>query len=106
MEARVQPPQLRQGEGGQRPGAVGAALQGGVVGHHHLAVAGEVHVQLQHVRVVALHRLAEGVRKMVNALKAAGGKPKFTEYPGVGHNSWDMAYGTRELWDWLLMQKK
>ncbi len=43
---------------------------------------------------------------MVEALKAAGGMPKFTEYPGVGHNSWDMAYGTKELYDWLLMQKK
>jgi predicted peptidase len=44
--------------------------------------------------------------KMVEALKDAGGKPKFTEYPGVGHNSWDMAYGTKELYDWLIMQKK
>ena len=25
-------------------------------------------------------------REMVEALKAAGGKPKYTEYPGVGHN--------------------
>jgi predicted peptidase len=44
--------------------------------------------------------------KMVTALKDAGGKPKFTEYPGVGHNSWDMAYSTKELFDWLLMQSK
>ena len=44
--------------------------------------------------------------KMLDALKAAGGKPKFTEYPGVGHNSWDMAYGTKELFDWLLMQSR
>ena len=27
-------------------------------------------------------------------------------YPGVGHNSWDNAYATKELYNWLLMQKK
>ena len=42
---------------------------------------------------------------MIEALKAAGGKPKYTEYPGVGHNSWDKAYGTKELYDWLLEHK-
>jgi predicted peptidase len=45
-----------------------------------------------------------GSRRMIEALKAAGGNPKYTEYPGVGHNSWDRAYGTKELYDWLLMQ--
>ncbi len=43
---------------------------------------------------------------MVAALKAAGGDPKFTEYPGVGHNCWDKAYATPELYDWLLKQHK
>jgi len=45
-------------------------------------------------------------RKMIEALKAAGGKPKYTEYPGVPHNSWDKAYDTKELYTWLLEQKK
>ena len=27
-------------------------------------------------------------RDMIEALKAAGGEPKYTEYPGVGHDSW------------------
>jgi predicted peptidase len=45
-------------------------------------------------------------RDMVKALKDAGGKPKYDEYPGVGHNSWDKAYGTKELYDWLFMQQK
>jgi predicted peptidase len=45
-------------------------------------------------------------RQMVAALKEAGAKPKFTEYPGVGHNSWDKAYATSELYDWLLEQHK
>jgi predicted peptidase len=43
-------------------------------------------------------------RDMIQALKDAGGTPQYTEYPGVGHNSWDKAYGTPELYDWLLKQ--
>ena len=44
----------------------------------------------------------DGSRDMIEAIKKAGGKPKYTEYPGVGHNSWDKAYGTDELYKWLL----
>jgi predicted peptidase len=44
-------------------------------------------------------------RKMLGALWAAGGHPNYIEYPGVGHNSWDKAYGTDELYTWLLAQK-
>jgi predicted peptidase len=47
----------------------------------------------------------ERSRDMIEALKKAGGKPKYDEYPGVGHNSWDKAYGTKELYEWLLMQQ-
>ncbi len=47
----------------------------------------------------------EKSREMIDALKAAGGKPKYTEYPKVGHNSWDKAYGTKELYEWLLNQQ-
>ncbi len=48
----------------------------------------------------------ERSREMVEALKKAGGKPKYDEYPGVPHNSWDKAYGTDELYKWLLEQRK
>ena len=48
----------------------------------------------------------EGSRTMIAALKKAGGEPKYTEYPGVDHNSWDRAYGTKELYEWLLQQHK
>jgi len=44
-------------------------------------------------------------RKMVEAVKAAGGDVRYTEYDGVGHNSWDKAYGDPELAKWLLSQK-
>jgi predicted peptidase len=51
-------------------------------------------------------RIVTGMKDMIDALKKAGAEPKYTVYPGVGHNSWDMAYGTDELYKWLLDQKK
>jgi predicted peptidase len=45
-------------------------------------------------------------RDMIEALKKAGGNPRFTEFPFVGHNSWDPAYVTPELYPWLLAQKR
>ena len=48
----------------------------------------------------------EKSREMIAALKEAGSNPKYTEYAGVGHNSWDKAYGTKELYDWLFKQEK
>jgi len=46
----------------------------------------------------------EGSRKLDVALKAAGGNVRYTEYPGVGHNSWDQAYAEPELMTWMLSQ--
>jgi predicted peptidase len=40
-------------------------------------------------------------REMMKALWDAGGHPNYTEYPGVGHNSWDKAYDTADLYQWL-----
>jgi predicted peptidase len=48
----------------------------------------------------------EKAREMKKALTDAGAKNlEYTEYPGVGHNSWDKAYGTKELYEWLLKQE-
>jgi len=44
----------------------------------------------------------EQSRSMIEALKKAGASPRYTEYEGVGHNSWDRAYGTAELYEWFL----
>lgn len=44
-------------------------------------------------------------RKMEAALKAAGGNVQYTEYPGVGHNAWDKAYGDALFVEWLLSQR-
>ena len=48
----------------------------------------------------------EGSRKMIAALKAAGASPRYTEFPGVGHGSWESAYATDALWDWMFEQKR
>jgi predicted peptidase len=45
-------------------------------------------------------------RSMVEALKKAGGSPKYTEYPGVGHDSWVPASKDPELLPWLFAQKR
>ncbi|QDU19473.1 carboxylesterase family protein [Urbifossiella limnaea] len=45
-------------------------------------------------------------RTMVDALKKAGGNPKYSEYAGVDHNSWDRAYAEKEFFPWLAAQKK
>ena len=50
-------------------------------------------------------KLLDGCRTMVKALQAAGGNPRYSEYPHVGHNSWDSAYVTPELYTWFLAQK-
>lgn len=45
-------------------------------------------------------------RNMVAALEKAGGKPKYTEYPDVGHNSWDPAYKDPAFYTWMFAQKR
>jgi len=47
-----------------------------------------------------------GSQDMVDALKAAGGSPKFTAYPDAKHDSWTAAYETKELYDWMLAQRR
>ena len=45
-------------------------------------------------------------RKMVDALKAAGAKLRYTEYPEVKHDSWTNAFAEAELLPWLFSQQK
>lgn len=41
---------------------------------------------------------------LVDALKAFGGNVQFTVYPEGGHEIWDQAYATPELYTWMLEQ--
>jgi predicted peptidase len=64
------------------------------------------------IPVWAFHGAKDGVvkparsRNMVEALKKAGGTPKYTEYPTVGHDSWVPTYRDPELYKWLFAQKR
>ena len=48
----------------------------------------------------------ERSRTMVAALTAAGGHPVYTEYEGVGHDSWSATFANRAVWDWLFAQRR
>jgi predicted peptidase len=45
-------------------------------------------------------------RGIVEALKAINSPVKYTEYPGVGHNSWDLTYRSAEVAEWLFAQRR
>ncbi len=49
----------------------------------------------------------EHSQRMVEAIRAAGGRNvRYTEYPRVGHNSWDSAYAEQEMTAWLFEQRR
>ncbi len=45
-------------------------------------------------------------REMIEALEKAGGKPKATYYPGIGHDSWTRTYNDPEVIRWLFHPAK
>ncbi len=45
-------------------------------------------------------------REMIEAVTAAGGHPKYTEYPAVGHDSWTRTYADDAFHDWLFAQRR
>lgn len=45
-------------------------------------------------------------RLMVNELKKAGADVKYSEYAGVGHDSWTNAFAEPELLEWLFKQSR
>lgn len=65
-----------------------------------------------HVSIWAFHGKHDknvpisGSRDMINAIKKAGGHPKYTEYPDKGHNIWYEVSITPGLLDWLFAQKQ
>ena len=48
----------------------------------------------------------ERSRCMIAAVKAAGGRPIYSELAGVGHDSWTPAYRDRFVLDWLFSQRR
>lgn len=45
-------------------------------------------------------------RSMVEALKAAGGKVDYREYPGAGHDVWTPTFKDDGVFDWLWRQRR
>ena len=69
--------------------------------------------ELKDIPIWAVHGDADKVvppaksREMIEAVKAAGGSPKYTELPGVGHDSWTAAYNDPNgVLPWMFKQRK
>ncbi len=45
-------------------------------------------------------------RRTIRAIREAGGKPRYTEFPETGHNCWDEAFALPELTTWIFSQKR
>jgi predicted peptidase len=68
--------------------------------------------RIRHLPVWAFHGTDDpvvpiaGHRAAIAALRQAGGAPRFTEYPGVDHDSWTVTYNNPSLYEWLLAQRR
>ncbi len=66
---------------------------------------------IRHIPVWVFHGKKDTIvkpeqsRRMVQALKKAGGKPRYTEYKKAGHDSWTPAMQEPELLEWLFHQR-
>jgi predicted peptidase len=69
------------------------------------AKLGKTHLWIFHGGADPVVPVSES-RKMVEVLKAKGVDVRYTEYEGVGHNSWDKAYAEAELFPWFLSHHK
>lgn len=67
--------------------------------------------KIKHVPIACFHGGADNVvtpdksSKMIDALRAAGGKPVYVEYPDVGHDSWSVTYADADNIQWLFDQR-
>lgn len=48
----------------------------------------------------------EQSRRMASELEAIAALVHYTEFPGINHNSWDLAYEHEEMVEWLFKQQK
>lgn len=48
----------------------------------------------------------EESEKMVKAINNNGGHAKLTIYQNCGHDAWTATFKNKEVWEWLLVQKK
>ncbi|MBI84716.1 MAG: hypothetical protein CMJ81_16100 [Planctomycetaceae bacterium] len=50
--------------------------------------------------------LASESRAIIDAIRKAGGKPRYSELAGIGHNAEDTALHLNSFYDWLLLHKR
>lgn len=68
--------------------------------------------KIKHIPISCFHGdedkavVVEKSRVIINAIKEAGGSPLYTEYPGVGHDSWTQTYANDATHDWLFAQRR
>jgi predicted peptidase len=90
----------------ERPRFFAAAAP--VCGHPLPATAGTV----KDVPIWNFHGAADDIepvttsRTMIEAVRRAGGHPRYTEYQGVGHEVFMWAYTEPALVEWLFAQKR
>jgi predicted peptidase len=87
-----------------RPDMFAAAIP--LCGGGHVADA----ARIANVPIWAFHGAADPTvsvwesRKMIEAIKKVGGKPHYTEYPGVRHEVWERTFKEPGLLDWVFAQ--
>lgn len=66
----------------------------------------------RHLPIWAFHGVEDkavpvaGTRQPIAALRLLGAQPKYTEYADGDHFIWDRAYGDKQLYTWLLSNKR
>jgi len=68
--------------------------------------------KISHIPIWCFHGAKDTVvkpeksRAMIEALRTAGGQPRYTEYPDAQHDSWTRTFSNDETFQWLFAQKK
>ena len=47
-----------------------------------------------------------GSRDIIEAMRQAGGNPRYTEYPDIAHGTWEPMKNNPEIMEWLFAQKR
>lgn len=85
--------------------AAAVPICGAVTPAERLAVAKDVRFRIFHGDADPVVPV-EGSRKAYRALREAGAKVEYTEFPGCGHASWNPAFSCPDFMEWLFSQKR
>ena len=68
--------------------------------------------KIKHIPISCFHGdedkavAVEKSRIIIKAIEEAGGSPQYTEYKGVGHDSWTKTYADEATHEWLFAQRR